>query len=610
MKSFRFESPEILWVSLVALLFIAVAYFLISKRYKVIVTYFGNQFKKSFSVKRVSICALGVAALLICFALARPQGGLTRTKVKSLGVETVILVDVSQSMMAQDIKPSRLDFIKNEISYILDSGVINRASLIAFAGSSVTLSPLTSDLSAIKVELDSLSIDSVGLQGTNMTSALQRADDSFLNGGLTNSDDSSVTKILLLFSDGEDNEPGAVDIARKLVKDNVSVFTIAIGTEKGAAIPIINRYGQQAGYLKNKKSETVITKLKPDFLKKIAKETKGRFYHFSYGHNGANQLIEHLKNEESKQNTTSAKVTYTEYFQFLLIMSFVLLLAVYWKGFLVIGFVVVTLSSESTWAFSISNYSGFKEATEALKSENYIKASDIYLKILISNPENKQARLNLALTYDLLKEHKKADQEYTYLESLNSLGFEGCFNYANSLAVQEKTDEALVYYQKALSYSPNSKEVKANIELLMLNQQKQDSDKESEQDKKSQQDQESQSDQEGQPDKESQPDKEGQPDSNPSEKGKEKEGADSDKESEKPSDSEQKEAGEKPKDGKEADGPKSGLEQGAKSNSQPGELSKEDINQILEEINRQEQKIRAKDQMTGKGKGQSLEKSW
>jgi Ca-activated chloride channel family protein len=210
-------------------------------------------------------------------ALARPQAGESKQKVKSEGVEIMLLVDVSQSMLAEDVRPSRLELAKKEISRFIDLAGGDKVGLVAFAGSAVTLSPLTTDKTALKMFIDSLSPTAVSSQGTDFKRALTEAKNAFARGGVDPGDDGVVTRVVLIASDGEDNEPGALEVARELAGDGVRIYTMAYGTERGGAIPMRDDRGNLVGTLRDKTGAEVLTKVGGDALKNIAAEGRGQF---------------------------------------------------------------------------------------------------------------------------------------------------------------------------------------------------------------------------------------------------------------------------------------------------------------------------------------------
>lgn len=236
------------------------------------------------SRRKVRIFLELLTFVFFILALARPQTGKSLTKVKNHGIELVLAVDISRSMMAEDVKPSRLAHLKKELSRFLDLSMGDRVGLIAFAGSAIVLSPMTMDLSAIKMYLQSLSSESVMTQGTEFKKMLKESLEIFNRGGVdVEEDQGRVTRVVLIASDGEDNEVGALDAAKYLVDKGVRLFSLGFGTESGGPIPVRDSIGNVKGYKKDRQGNVVITKTRGKFLKELAQVGKGSFYHATFG---------------------------------------------------------------------------------------------------------------------------------------------------------------------------------------------------------------------------------------------------------------------------------------------------------------------------------------
>jgi Ca-activated chloride channel family protein len=253
-------------------------------------------------------------------ALARPQLGKSQDKIKSEGVEIMICLDVSNSMMAEDVKPSRLEYAKAELSRLLDLLGGDKVGLIAFAGSATLLSPLTTDKEALKMFIEGLSPASVQTQGTDFKKALSEAKNAFTQGGV-DPDEGKVTRVVLLASDGEDNEPGALEFAKKMVADGSRIFTLAFGTERGAPIPDRDERGYLRGYKKDRSGHEVITQVKGNVLKQLAEAGQGAFYHATPGGNEARLIRADLDKLQKAQFATELSASYDEKFQIFLILG-------------------------------------------------------------------------------------------------------------------------------------------------------------------------------------------------------------------------------------------------------------------------------------------------
>lgn len=272
---------------------------------------------------------LGLRLLALTFfvvALARPQMGKGQQEVSARGVELVVAIDVSNSMLAEDVKPSRLMHAKAEITRLLDMLSGDKVGLIAFAGSAVVLSPLTTDKSALKMFLDSLSIESVENQGTNIKKALDEARRSFDRGGVESDETIQVSRVILIASDGEDHEKEAIEEARKLASDGTRIFTIAFGTEKGGPIPVRDERGFLRSYKRDRSGQNVITTVKGDFLRELAQVGKGSFHHATFGGQEARQIKADLDKLEQAEFDTSLTTSYDEKYQIPLAIGFLIAL--------------------------------------------------------------------------------------------------------------------------------------------------------------------------------------------------------------------------------------------------------------------------------------------
>lgn len=285
-----------------------------------------------------------LAILFIILALARPQLGQSSVEVKSQGVELMILADVSQSMMAEDVRPSRLEQMKIEIEKLIDMMPGNKMGLVAFAGSSALLSPLTSDPGALKLYVHALDTEAVSYQGTNFESALTTAQQAFNKGGVTQDQSNRTTRVILVASDGEDQEPNALKTAEELVKEGIKIITIAYGTEKGGSIPLRDRFGNLAGAKKDRSGQTIITQVKGEFLQKLADVGQGNFYFAEFGGDHIRQIMKEVEGFEQSQFSSSFSVHYDEKFMYPLALGvFILLMSLLisdrqtkrkqWKGF-------------------------------------------------------------------------------------------------------------------------------------------------------------------------------------------------------------------------------------------------------------------------------------
>ena len=265
-----------------------------------------------------------ISLFFMILSLARPQILKPETTEKTKGIEIMILADVSRSMLAQDVKPNRLSLmkihLKNFIQLLEGSHLVG---LIAFAGSAFLISPLTSDLDLIQYYLDSLSTNIISTQGTDFTSSLKQVEKSFKGGSRQNG-----SKILIIASDGENHEPGALEQARTLIKQGVRIFTLGIGTEEGGLIPLSEEDG--GDYQETEAGEIVRSQLKTRTLKEFAKIGEGGFYLLNSADNFSQNLHKDLQSLNQKIFEQKIKKgSAEEFFQYMILLSFIFAL-IYW----------------------------------------------------------------------------------------------------------------------------------------------------------------------------------------------------------------------------------------------------------------------------------------
>lgn len=219
------------------------------------------------SVLKISVVCLGLTFLVI--SLSNPKMGTKLETIKRQGVDIVFALDVSKSMLAEDIAPSRLEKAKQLITKIIEKLGSDRIGIIIYAGNSYPLLPITTDHAAAKMFLQNASPNLVSSQGTAINEAIERGISYFDN-------DEQTNRFLFVVSDGEDHEENTLSLAQKAKKEGIKVYTIGVGTEKGGPIPLTEN-GKVYAYKKDSKGEVVITKMNEQVLKGIADEGNGKY---------------------------------------------------------------------------------------------------------------------------------------------------------------------------------------------------------------------------------------------------------------------------------------------------------------------------------------------
>lgn len=320
---FRFSHPEYLYLLVLVPLLVFLNAYIIRRRKKALEE-FGyletiSQLMPDVSFARpiVKFYLLLSAFIIIIFALAGPQFGSKLETVKRKGVELVIAIDVSNSMNATDIEPSRLERAKMGVSHLVEKLSNDRIGLIVFAGQAYTQLPLTTDYPSAKMFLDGITTGSVPTQGTAIGAAISLATKSF-----TKQED--VNRAIIVITDGENHEDDAIAAATEATKHGARVITVGMGLASGSPINIPG--GGPNDFMKDKDGNVVITKLNEQMLQEIAAAGSGVYIPANNLRNGIENLIETISKLEKSELESKVYTDYDEQFQYLAIIVLLLLI--------------------------------------------------------------------------------------------------------------------------------------------------------------------------------------------------------------------------------------------------------------------------------------------
>ncbi len=305
---FRFAHPIYLYLLLLIPIMTAVYIFLRYKQRKNQDKFGQIDLLKNLMVgvsalrRNIKFTLLMLALALVIFIMARPQYGTRNEEVKRQGIEAIIAVDVSNSMLCRDVSPSRLDKSKMLVSKLIEQLDQDRVGLVAFAGSAITLLPVTSDYVSAKMFLDQLSPATISVQGTCMAEAIRKATAGF-------SDNKAVGRALILITDAEDNEDGALEAAKIAKEKGIRIFVLSIGTPNGGPIPLGN-----GSYKKDNDGNTVTTKLNEQVGKQVAKAGGGIYINVGQTNQAQRLLEKEIENMQKEDISTSMYSEYDEQF--------------------------------------------------------------------------------------------------------------------------------------------------------------------------------------------------------------------------------------------------------------------------------------------------------
>ena len=319
---FKFEHTDYFYAfALIPLLLLLVLWYFMSRKRKLkrlgdpeLVKKLIPYASRRKRVIKVALFLLGFSSLIL--ALCNLQTGSKLTEVKREGADIIVCLDVSNSMLAQDLSPNRLTRAKLALEKMIDLLEGDRLGLVIFAGEAYVQLPITTDYSAAKMFLESIGPGMVPVQGTNLGDAIRKASESFSN-------DEGKNRAIILITDGENHEPEALEAAAEANKKGIMVNTIGIGSQNGVPIPVVEN-GIVKGYRKDKQGETVVTRLNADILKSIAGKANGVYVQASQADLGLGAVLDKIGELDKAQLESKMYTDYEDQFQWFLALALIL----------------------------------------------------------------------------------------------------------------------------------------------------------------------------------------------------------------------------------------------------------------------------------------------
>ena len=472
---FRFEDPIYLWLLLLVPVLVLVDLLGHRKRKKQLKAFGDPELLKDLmpdvSAYRPWV-KLGLAVFafaLLVVMLARPQMGTKITHEKRNGIEAVIAIDVSNSMMAQDVVPSRLEKSKLLIENLVDHFTHDRIGLVVFAGDAFVQLPITTDYVSAKMFLQNIDPSLVATQGTDIAKALNLSMRSF-------SQQKDIGKAVIVITDGEDHEGGALEAAKAANDKGVRVFILGIGSTKGSPIPL-----QEGGYLTDRNGQTVLTALNETMCKEIAQAGKGTYIHVD----NTNDAQEKLNDELAKlQRADTQAVIYSEYgeqFQAVCIIVIILLIAEILildiknpklRNIHLFGskkpMAMLLLLIVPTLAFAQSDRHFIRTGNKLYRNQNYPKAEVEYRKAMSQNGSNAHAVYNLGNALMMQQKDSAAIVQLENAGKMEANKTRKAMAYHNIGTICQRHQlygDAIKAYEEALRNNPNDNETRYNLAL-------------------------------------------------------------------------------------------------------------------------------------------------
>ena len=508
---FRFEAPIYLYLLVLIPLLALIRFFMIRQQKKRL-RKFGDlelvrQLMPDVSRFRpmVKFYLLLAALALLIVVLARPQLGTKISHEKRTGIETIICMDISNSMLAEDVTPSRLDRAKMMVENLVDHFTNDKIGLIVFAGDAFVQLPITSDYVSAKMFLSSITPDMIPTQGTDIAAAITMASHSFTH-------EENIGKAIIVITDGEDHEGGALEAAKEAKEKGMNTYVLGVGSPNGAPIPAGN-----GDYMKDNSGQTVMSALNEDMCRQLADAGSGAYIHVENNTNAQEQLDNELDKLAKKETSSTIYSDYDEQFQAVAIIVLLLLilevcileiknpmlknLSLFKRTKKVAAVCVMLLVAVGMQAQSDRQM--IRQGNKQYRKGNVAEAEVSYRKAVERNERNPQANYNLG---NALMGQRKDSLAITQLEKAakletNPLRRAQAYHNMGVICQQHRMfGEAIEAYKEALRNNPTDNETRYNLELCKRQQQdqQQDQNQQNQQNKDNQEKQDQQKQQEQQ----------------------------------------------------------------------------------------------------------------
>ncbi|SFC77808.1 Ca-activated chloride channel family protein [Xylanibacter ruminicola] len=421
----------------------------------------------------------GALALLVVM-LARPQFGTKISNEQRTGIETIIAMDISNSMLAEDITPSRLDRSKMMVENLVDHFTNDKIGLLVFAGDAFVQLPITSDYVSAKMFLSSIDPSMMATQGTDIARAIDMASHSFTQ-------EEGIGKAIIVITDGEDHEGGALEAAEAAKKAGMRVYVLGVGSTQGAPIPIPGT----GDYMKDNTGNTVMSALNEDMCRQVAQAGGGAYIHVENNSAAQDQLDNELSKLAKKETTSTVYSEFDEQFQAVAILALLLLileicifdrrnpllkrLSLFGSKKKAAATVALLLVAVTASAQTDRQY--IREGNKQFRVGQYDKAEVSYRKAVEKNPKNPQAAYNLGNALMAQKKDSSAVQQFEQATRIETNPLRKAAAYHNMGVIcqtHKMYGEAIEAYKNALRLNPNDNETRYNLVLCQRQKKKQD----------------------------------------------------------------------------------------------------------------------------------------
>lgn len=505
---FRFQTPEYLYFILFIIAFVLLHYYGKYRQRKNLEAFGEKELVKRLMIDvselrpEIRFWLLQMSFLCFVIGLARPQFGTKIEKRERQGIEAIIALDVSNSMMAEDVRPNRLEKAKMLVSNLVDGMTDDKVGLIVFAGQAFTQLPITSDYVSAKMFLETVSPSMIDVQGTDVATAITLGQRSF-----TQQED--VSRAIFIITDGEDNEGGAVEAARQAAKAGIHVYVLGIGDPTGAPVPVpgTNKY------FTDEEGNTVMSRLNEEMCREIASAGNGAYIYVDNSSSAQSALEKYVDNLSKASLESQLYSEFDEQFQgfliiglLLFVMSTVILdrenhILQRFTFFKRAAMILFAMSLSIGYANAQTDRDFIRRGNRLMRDSVYDKAQIQYQKAVEQNPNNPIARYNLGNSWifqskaeEAMKEYEMASRQEKDRMRLASIWH----NMGVVMQAAKQFDKAIMCYKQALRNNPNADDTRYNYVLCQRQLKNQDQDNQQNQNQDQQQNQNQQDQQQQQ----------------------------------------------------------------------------------------------------------------
>ena len=459
----RFENPNILFLLLSLPLWLGFFFWAMGSRRRALGKFLRWEMLERFAVgaslsrwKWQAVLTL-FAMVAMVLALARPQWGFEWEEVNRRGVDIVIAVDVSKSMLAEDIKPNRLKRASREIYDFLRIIQGDRVGLIVFAGRAFVQSPLTLDFGILEMFLEELGPEMISVQGTALDEAVEMAIPMFSKSG-------KRSRALIIITDGEDHSENTLKAAEEAGQAGIKIFTVGVGSTSGAPIP-----RAEGGFIKDRKGEMVLSRLNEGPLQEMALSTGGSYVRSVSGDMDLERIYSDVQGKlEDEELTGGRRKNYHERFQWPLGLGFLLLLLEW----------LIRHRKTSGWGLKtlllgllcLSAPVARADINKDFQSGEYKKTLEQLLERQVENPDDPSIAYNLGNTFYRMGDFKNAEKQFhraaeqsEEVPELKDLAQRSRYNEGNAAFKQGDFKKSIEAYQKSLSLISTDEDAKHNL---------------------------------------------------------------------------------------------------------------------------------------------------